>query len=561
MKTIRDHGTQLTKRWTGVTASLVAAGLLMSACGATPSSSGHNGGGGSGAVLTVAPNPTGPFEATYNPFLATSVGASGDIDNLIYEPLYMPDYVRATYNPWLATSYKWSDAGKVLTFQIRQGVKWSDGRPLTPSDVAFTFNLIRKNARLNTGALPLTAARAKGNQVVLSFSAPAYSYFDSIVLTKPVPEHIWANVKDPATFTNSHPVGSGPYTLTSFTPQVITLTRNPKFWQADKVKVTTVRFRAFSSAPSVEAALEAGQIDLEDQQFSDFKRLITRPGIGGLLVNEGMIFLLINSAQYPLNLVAVRQALSDALDRPAIAQSGLNGLQAPATSPTGLPSALSRDLAPAYKTASYGAANAPEAKRLLAKAGFKLGGNGIFITPKGTPLQLTILLQTGQAKFQAAAQVMQGELKAAGIGLSIQTEQSAGVTAAVAQGKYTLNLFGDLSFSPFDFYRPILDTRAYLAPDQSATYDLTRFQSSAAKTAYANWAVSKPGSQAATAARNALEAIMVAKVPAIPIAETGQQGSYNTRKFTGWPTKADPYALPEVIRDDAEVVMLHVRAK
>ena len=45
--------------------------------------------------------------------------------------------------PWLATRYEWEVPGKVLVFHIRQGVKWSDGRPFSVHDIAFTFGLLK----------------------------------------------------------------------------------------------------------------------------------------------------------------------------------------------------------------------------------------------------------------------------------------------------------------------------------------------------------------------------------------------------------------------------------
>jgi hypothetical protein len=58
-----------------------------------------------------------------------------------------------------------------------------------------------------------------------------------------------------------------------------------------------------------------------------------------------------------------------------------------------------------------------------------------------------------------------------------------------------------------------------------------------------------------------IEKAMVTDVPAIPLCATAPQGVYNTAKVTGWPTKSDPYGLPQVIGDDAIVMMLHVRPK
>ena len=55
--------------------------------------------------------------------------------------------------PWLATSFAWSNDNKTLTFTIRNGVKWSDGKPMTAADVAFRFNLLKKFKALDINAV------------------------------------------------------------------------------------------------------------------------------------------------------------------------------------------------------------------------------------------------------------------------------------------------------------------------------------------------------------------------------------------------------------------------
>lgn len=547
------HRIRLSRRALALLAGTGLAGAALAGCGSAASEAG-------GGVLTVAPNVSGPFVSTFNPFLPTSNTASGSVDNVIYEPLYMPDQTTDTYQPWLSTAYAWSSGGKTLTLTIRKGVRWSDGTPLTASDVAYTFNLEKDNAALNTGDLPIAGATAPNpTTAVLTFTAPAYSYLDPILTAKPVPEHVWQHVKDPATFADQHPVGSGPYLLGTFTPQAITLTKNPRFWQAGKVKVQTMRYLAFDSASSIQSAMESGQIDLEDHVFTDFKTIVARPGIGGLLTNIGSEELIFNVSRYPLNILAVRQAINDAIDRQALSAQGLNGLQAPITSPTGLPPVLAKDLAPAYKGLSYGAANPAKSRALLTAAGFKPGPNGIFVTPKGTPLNLTIIQGTGQTNLPALAQVLKQQLQAAGIGLTIQTEEFPAVNSSVMQGNFSVYIDQDTAFTPFDYYRLLMDPKDYKPAGQRAAYDLGRFEDPAARAPFAAWAVSAPGSPAAESAMDTIESIMVNQLPAIPLCATAPQGAYNTKQFTGWPTQSALYGLPEVIGDDAEVLMLHVR--
>lgn len=81
------------------------------------------------------------------------------------------------------------------------------------------------------------------------------------------------------------------------------------------------------------------------------------------------------------------------------------------------------------------------------------------------------------------------------------------------------------------------------------------------KATFDKWANEAPGSTGATDSMYSIEKVMVDDVVAIPQCATAPQGVYNTTKFTGWPTKSDPYGLPGVISDDAIVMMLHVPPK
>ncbi len=95
-----------------------------------------------------------PSTRTSPPSAAYGMGATG----LIYEPLIQFDLAAPPkYYPWLATSYAWSNGGKTITFTIRQGVKWNNGTPFTPADVAFTYNLIKRNTAINLGGLTISS--------------------------------------------------------------------------------------------------------------------------------------------------------------------------------------------------------------------------------------------------------------------------------------------------------------------------------------------------------------------------------------------------------------------
>ena len=124
------------------------------------------------------------------------MGATG----LIYEPLIQFDLAAPPkYYPWLATKFAWSNGGKSITFTIRNGVKWNDGTPFTAADVAFTFNLVKKNTAINLAGLNISSVSTSGNTVTVSFPTAQYTNLENIAGTAILPQHIWASVGNPAT--------------------------------------------------------------------------------------------------------------------------------------------------------------------------------------------------------------------------------------------------------------------------------------------------------------------------------------------------------------------------
>src|SRR5437879_3824939 len=124
-------------------AGLLAAGLA--ACSSSGSSSGSNtntGAATTGKTLVMESSPESTITQAFNPFVPTQAAYGMGATGLIYEPLIEFNLAAPPANyPWLATKYAWGNDGKSITFTIRPGVKWSNGKPFTPADVAFTYNM------------------------------------------------------------------------------------------------------------------------------------------------------------------------------------------------------------------------------------------------------------------------------------------------------------------------------------------------------------------------------------------------------------------------------------
>ncbi len=154
---------------------VVALSLLAASCSSSGGTGPSSNGGPSG-VLTIDNESGGNWTCDFNPFNLSDISFSL---GTVYEPLMFVDTLANNKTtPWLATNSTWSNGNKTLTFTIRKGVKFTNGTPLSASDVVYTFNLLRQNKTLDINAVwsVLSSVTQHGaDQVVMQFKAPAVS--------------------------------------------------------------------------------------------------------------------------------------------------------------------------------------------------------------------------------------------------------------------------------------------------------------------------------------------------------------------------------------------------
>ena len=198
----------------------VAVGLLAVACSSNSSSSPGpttSKAAGPSGTLTIDNESGGTWTCDFNPFNLSYISYSL---GPVYEPLVFVNTLQsAAETPWLATSWAWSNNNQTLTFTIRSGVKFSNGDPLTPADVLFTFDMLKKYPTLDLNSVwsVLSGATLSGsNQVVFTFKAPAVTYFyyiaDQIGI---VDQKVWSTVGNPVNYPDKNPVGTGAFTTGS----------------------------------------------------------------------------------------------------------------------------------------------------------------------------------------------------------------------------------------------------------------------------------------------------------------------------------------------------------
>ncbi|HKU11230.1 MAG TPA: ABC transporter substrate-binding protein, partial [Sinomonas sp.] len=423
-----------------VAAAFMSLLLALSAC-----SGGASGQGGGSHTLRMAAGATGPFTSQFNPFLQASASSSGYSSLVIYEPLMLVDYVKDTTKPWLAQKATWNKDGTQLTIDLRSGVKWSDGTPFTADDVAFTFDLMTKFKALNFNGLPIKSATAASpTQAVITFTDPAFQTL--WYTTEPVQKKQWSAVADPVTYANPQPVGTGPFALKSFTPQVITLDKNPNYWDAGKPAVDSVQYLSYDSESSMVAAMQGGQVDWIVSSNTDPKQITQHSPstLSSWASTFGVsIYLLPNASAAPTNDAAVRKAISQAVDRPNLAKLAFGPGAQPVQSPTGLDGAGATDLiADQYKNVTLGSGDASVAKQTLQGAGYRMGSDGYFVAPDGKQLALTLTVPTTNpyGDWVRAGTLMTESLKAAGIKLTLKPESQQSWRSDVALGNFQLSM-------------------------------------------------------------------------------------------------------------------------
>jgi peptide/nickel transport system substrate-binding protein len=527
--------------------AITAAALICGTVAACSSSSSPAAGGkstsGASTTLTMESSPETTITQAFNPYGTTQAAYGMGATGLIYEPLIQFDLASPTISyPWLATKYTWGDGGKQITFTIRSGVKWNDGKPLTPADVAFTFNLIKKNAAINLGGLKLSSVSTSGSTVTLTFPTSQYTNLEEIAGTAILPQAIWSTAGNPATYTDANPVGTGPYMLSSFTPQGFTLKKNPYYWQPSKVKVSSVYFPVYTSNTGATNALFSGQIDWTGNFI---------PGLQKDFVDKSPAYhhyweaaggtnsLMPNLNKWPTNQLAVRQAISLALNRSVIASEGEAGLESPVLNTTGLTLPTFKAWsAPVASMTTSATADAAAAEKVLEKAGYTKGSNGFF-QKGGKTVSLTLVDPSAYTDYAEDDAIIVQDLRAAGIDATFQGQAVTAWLANVADGDFQLTLhWANGGITPYNMYDGWLDSS--LATGSSATGDYERLSDATVESDLATLRSANTVAQQ-TADLVPLEKYVAANLPVIPTTTAADWFEYSSQKFVGWPTESNPY--------------------
>jgi peptide/nickel transport system substrate-binding protein len=536
-----------------------AAALWATASGGVQSASSSG-----GTSVTISNEQGATWTCGFNPFSGSLISWSF---GPVYEPLVFIDELKSgAATPWLAKSYKWSNHNKTITFTIRSGVKWSDGKPLTAADVLYTFQLIKKNPALDLQAVwsVLKSVTRSGDRVTMKFKTAAVPYFYYVAGQTPiVPQHIWSKVSNPVNDKIKDPVGTGPFTISHKTcsPQVMKYSKNPHYWQKGLPKIDTVYYPAYTSNDPANQDLASGAAQWGSQFIPSIKNFYLSKSKDNHYwfppVSNVSVF--INLKNPILKNVAVRRAMAYAIDRSRVSQIGEYGYE-PAANQTGIvtptfKSWLNKSLAAKF---SY---NPTKAKQILQSAGYTLK-NGVF-EKGGKPLSFTMINIGGYSDWVLSAQIVEQELKAVGIKVTPANLASTTYDAKVYKGQYDLAYDGNEAGGPAPYYemRQELFSKNSAPIGKIASSNWERYYNPKVDRLINAYAATTSSAKQHSIV-NQLEAAMVRDVPIIPITEGVDWFQYNTAHLTGWVTPKNPYAKPAAYEvPDWGVQLLHLRPK
>jgi peptide/nickel transport system substrate-binding protein len=364
----------------GLVAALAA---VMVTVGCTSSSTGSTAGtgqSGPSGTLTVAVDTV--LSTDLDPLL-NQANAQSTYYPLLFDSLLTVDPVTGKPVPSLATSWTTSPDGKTWTFKLRSGVVFSNGSPLTASDVKFSIERFADDSQAPEASTMKAYLQAVNVinpttvQIVTKSTAPVLLTDLTAVVGSAgayiVPEAYIKKVGEAAF--DKNPIGSGPFTFVSQDPgRDMEFTANPRYWGTPKPSYQNLSIQIVADAAARLADLQTGEADIITG--------ITGPLTQEVLGNQSLHIKIADDSALttievgnqdnpssPLSKVPVRKAISKAIDRAAIVKTLLDGQGSPAYV-VGFPFGLGF---PADAAKDVDTFDPAAAKQMLAQAGYPHG--------------------------------------------------------------------------------------------------------------------------------------------------------------------------------------------
>ena len=380
-----------------------------------------------------------------NPAIVASNGVFF-IASKVIEPLAEASFTGEDgLEPRLATGWKGAADGLSVTFTLREGVKWHDGKPFTSADVAFSAMNLWKPLQ-NLGRIVFAnlsdVETPDEKTAIFRFSKP--TPFQLIrnalpVVTSVVPKHLYEGTDIAANPANNMLVGTGPFKFAEYKPgEYYRLERYTEYWSEDQPKLDEIVYRVLPDRAGAGTALEAEEIHLaafSAVPLSDLARIGKEPGIqiisAGYEALTYQLVIEINHRRKELADLNVRQAIAHSIDKDFVVRTIFLGFAQPATGP--VPHNSKEFYFADVEDYEF---DVDKANAMLDEAGYKRGANG-------TRFSLKLLAAPYFNETRQFGDYLRQALAAIGIDAELANNDSAAHQKAV----YTDHAF-DLAIAP-----------------------------------------------------------------------------------------------------------------
>ena len=444
------------KKLAALLACVLALSLGLTACGGSSAS-----GSTTSAAATSGEKQLvvqlGPDPETLDPALNSAIDGANMILFAFDTLLGVDEDLNVV--PALAESWKESEDSMTWTFHLREGLKWSDGSELNAEDFVYSWQrmadpetaapyaetvlgMVKNFSEISTGEMEpseLGVSAPDANTFVVELGQPC-TYFDKIasfVASSPVQqETVEANgdawAVDPSTY-----VSSGAFMMTEWVPgSHITYTKNPNYWDADSIKLDSIKCLLIEDMNAALSAYETGEaLMIKSVPTEEMASLEGRDDfyVDPLL---GTYYISLQTEKEPFNNRDVREALSLAIDRDYVANTIMQGTYSPAGNLIG-PGITDADGSSFMENANGGEeyistdpadfeANLEKAKQLMADAGY----------PNGEGFPVIEYLVNDQGYHKALAEYLQKAWGELGITMEVKTAEWQSVTATRRAGDF-----------------------------------------------------------------------------------------------------------------------------
>jgi peptide/nickel transport system substrate-binding protein len=330
------------------------------------------------------------------------------------------------------------DGGMDVTWKLRPGVRWHDGRPHTSADVKFTVDAINKGdwkPESTDGFDRIASVDTPDSLTAVVHYKEVYAPYKLQFFRGTLPKHVLEGRDiDRAADYNRSPLGTGPYRVAEWkTGEHVLLEKVPGYWRgAGYPKIERILFRFIPNTTTRVNALRAGEVHLAALVPWDKVRELR--GVPGLRLNQvlgnGYEHVTLNQRHFPpFAELPVRQALAHAVDRELIVRTILDGL---VTTVNGPIQPLSWAYEPDVRRYDF---DPSKARALLDAARWTPGPDGVR-QKDGTRLAFTLITQAGFAIRESVAQAIQRQWREIGVDARVRLVDGTAISALWFAGDF-----------------------------------------------------------------------------------------------------------------------------